>query len=729
MSSSSPSSSGKRSSGGGSENQGGEGGSGQTGSVERPARTKSVGQYQIFEKRLGRGSFSKVWLGERISDHTPVAVKVIDLRMLQSSKLRANLQKEIEISTELHHPNIMRMYGFHEGTSHVYLFLEYCPGGDLSTTIRKLHSLSEEQCCFWGFQLVFGISMLHSKNVMHRDLKPQNLLLSEDSLQATLKIADFGFAREIEEASMAETMCGTPLYMAPEVLGNQPYSTKADLWSVGVILFEMRTGYFPFSARDRSSLLRDILRGPVKRPREVDISDQLWSIIQGLLQVDVRRRMDHIELLSHPFWDKHRASPLPPVEGEMCLESLLSSFSECTIGSRSSSSIRGPEMPLAGASSNGALSSPAALLPQSHQGQNGVANGHHSPMNGHRSSPEGEPAPPKGDSPSHSKGELGHHRQPSPKLELPSAATHSMLLSDERVSSPPKNGKPTIPPLEIASPEGSDVGGIPEKLAHELNVATPSGHQTQASIDEDTSMDTLSIILRELREGLQSLQASSSEGSEFDSAESSLLQGVYENISHIEELAKQTWVISDTALRKAQKLDVGSAFPLLLQALHEYDYLSVAFSELQSFIGPKDQSAGTISRSSESVGSSTEDIIGNPFSRLHAWMQWIILDRKTCLEKAKLIASNLSSTQVFPDPHFVIFTEAMSMVKNATLMEYHGNGRGASRLYTKALLLLDYLARRGSHLNSQDRASIKETQQKVKARMAAVEDSATTQAV
>ena len=166
MSSSSPSSSGKRSSGGGSENQGGEGGSGQTGSVERPARTKSVGQYQIFEKRLGRGSFSKVWLGERISDHTPVAVKVIDLRMLQSSKLRANLQKEIEISTELHHPNIMRMYGFHEGTSHVYLFLEYCPGGDLSTTIRKLHSLSEEQCCFWGFQLgekrpSFGIDVHH----------------------------------------------------------------------------------------------------------------------------------------------------------------------------------------------------------------------------------------------------------------------------------------------------------------------------------------------------------------------------------------------------------------------------------------------------------------------------------------------------------------------------------------------------------------------------------------
>ena len=125
----------------------------------------------------------------------------------------ANLESEITIMRDYIHPNVVRLFENLTSGRHIYLILEYCPGGDMTKYIRKHHHLTEPVAKGFFLQLLDGLSFLHSKRVIHRDLKPQNLLLTESSPSALVKIADFGFAKHLTEASMAQTACGTPLYM------------------------------------------------------------------------------------------------------------------------------------------------------------------------------------------------------------------------------------------------------------------------------------------------------------------------------------------------------------------------------------------------------------------------------------------------------------------------------------------------------------------------------------
>lgn len=136
------------------------------------------------------------------------------------------------------------------------MVFEYCGGGDLSKYISQNKHLSEEMAKKFMTQLAAGLKYLHSLHIIHRDLKPHNLLLTSTNKEDhILKIADFGFAKTFDASTLSETVCGSPLYMAPEILKGQKYSSKADLWSVGTILFEMITGKPPFPARSTVELI------------------------------------------------------------------------------------------------------------------------------------------------------------------------------------------------------------------------------------------------------------------------------------------------------------------------------------------------------------------------------------------------------------------------------------------------------------------------------------------
>lgn len=177
---------------------------------------KRVGNFDLYNC-IGQGSFASVYRGVNRTTRSVVAVKAI-VRAKLNRKLQENLEAEISILQSIEHPNVMRLHEVQTTERHVYLVLEYCPGGDLMQVIRAKGAQSEEQTRLYLVQLAHGLKHLRQKNLIHRDLKPQNLLLSAPGPHGVLKIGDFGFARYMQQQDLAETLCGSPLYMAPEIL-------------------------------------------------------------------------------------------------------------------------------------------------------------------------------------------------------------------------------------------------------------------------------------------------------------------------------------------------------------------------------------------------------------------------------------------------------------------------------------------------------------------------------
>ena len=177
---------------------------------------KRVGGYDLFNC-IGQGSFASVYRGEHRATRRVVAVKAI-VRAKLNRKLLENLEAEISILQSIDHPNVMRLHEVQTTERHHYLMLEYCPGGDLMQVIRQRGAQSEAQTRVYLIQLAHGLHHMRQRNLIHRDLKPQNLLLSAPGPTGILKIGDFGFARHMAQQDLAETLCGSPLYMAPEIL-------------------------------------------------------------------------------------------------------------------------------------------------------------------------------------------------------------------------------------------------------------------------------------------------------------------------------------------------------------------------------------------------------------------------------------------------------------------------------------------------------------------------------
>ncbi|KAI0719856.1 kinase-like domain-containing protein [Cerioporus squamosus] len=240
---------------------------------------------------LGKGSFATVYRGYHEQTHYQVAIKTVNRSGL-SPKLFDNLQGEIEILKSLSHRHITRLLDVIRAERNIYLIMEFCAGGDLANYIKKRGrvegleyipspgaaptyyphpksgGLDEIVVRSFLRQLARAIKFLRARNLIHRDIKPQNLLLNpagQDEYARghplgvpVLKVADFGFARFLPQAMMAETLCGSPLYMAPEILSYQKYDSKADLWSVGAVLYEMAVGKPPFRAQNHIELLKKI---------------------------------------------------------------------------------------------------------------------------------------------------------------------------------------------------------------------------------------------------------------------------------------------------------------------------------------------------------------------------------------------------------------------------------------------------------------------------------------
>ncbi|KAL2336293.1 hypothetical protein Fmac_010739 [Flemingia macrophylla] len=265
-----------------------------------------IGDY-IMGPRIGSGSFAVVWRSRHRISGLEVAVKEIDKRQL-SSKVRENLLKEISILSTINHPNIIRLFEAIQTNDRIYLVLEYCAGGDLAAYSHRYGRVSEAVARHFMRQLAAGLQVLQEKNLIHRDLKPQNLLLATTAATPIMKIGDFGFARSLTQG-LADTLCGSPYYMAPEIIDNQKYDAKADLWSVGAILYQLVIGRPPFDGNSQLQLFQNILASTeLHFPSEalIELHSDCLDLCRNLLRRNPDERLNFKAFFNHNFLQEPR---------------------------------------------------------------------------------------------------------------------------------------------------------------------------------------------------------------------------------------------------------------------------------------------------------------------------------------------------------------------------------------------------------------------------------------
>lgn len=290
-----------------------------------------IGPYLYYKPAIGKGSFSRVYQGYNVTSKQPVAVKKISKDALKKMSI-SRLNKEIELIKKLDHPNIVRFFDVIQYNTDIYIISEFCDGGDFSTLLKT--PLSESMTKFYFRQLVEGLRYLQANNIVHRDLKPKNILLTKIDNTDILKIADFGFACQFEQSVMLETLCGTPLYMAPEIVKRNKYTPQTDLWSLGVILYEMLFHSHPYGKPyNLLDLIKKVEKNKIIMPKN-NLSSDCESLLTGLLQVDPKKRISWEDLFAHPWLALNiRPDPVPaadpkPGEPHECLPEMRNSVLE-----------------------------------------------------------------------------------------------------------------------------------------------------------------------------------------------------------------------------------------------------------------------------------------------------------------------------------------------------------------------------------------------------------------
>lgn len=213
----------------------------------------------VFHEVLGTGAFSEVFMAEEKSSNKKYAVKCINKRNL-SGKEEA-VENEIAILKKVNHPNIIRLWEIFDNKTHLYLVMDLVQGGELFDRIVEKGSYTEKDASDLIRQILLAVDYLHGQGIVHRDLKPENLLYYSPDDDSKIMISDFGLSKTEEDDSMMATACGTPGYVAPEVLKQKPYGKAVDCWAVGVICYILLCGYPPFYDESDANLFAQIMRG------------------------------------------------------------------------------------------------------------------------------------------------------------------------------------------------------------------------------------------------------------------------------------------------------------------------------------------------------------------------------------------------------------------------------------------------------------------------------------
>ena len=277
-----------------------------------------------LENKIGKGSFGEVYLTTKKGTDKLYATKKMQKTIVLQPKVKKFFNNEITILKTLDHPNIIKLYDIKQTINSYYLIFDLCNGGNLTSCLdkykKKYHlPFTQEIVQHIMTQIVNGLRYLHNSKILHRDIKLDNILLHYENnddlknaniLKANVKIIDFGFARYLEDNTLAESTLGSPIYMDPQILQKLNkidnntsfgYDQKADIWSLGAVCYEMLIGSPPFTASNLKELIDNIKKGNYSIPNNLKLSKEAISFINGMLQFNPQARLDINALANHDF--------------------------------------------------------------------------------------------------------------------------------------------------------------------------------------------------------------------------------------------------------------------------------------------------------------------------------------------------------------------------------------------------------------------------------------------
>ncbi|EGR29999.1 protein kinase domain protein [Ichthyophthirius multifiliis] len=264
--------------------------------------SKIIDNY-ILKEIAGSGQYGKVYKSTHLKTEQVYAIKVIKLEKFKSvPQLHQFTLNEIQTLTKINNPNVITFIEMLRSQNNVYLVYEFCDGGTLEDIIKQKKIICEKEAIHIFQQIINAFKCMFRENILHRDLKPSNILLHN----GVIKVADFGFCKTLLSASdLTQTMVGSPIYMAPEILKGCNYNIKADIWSMGVVLFEMLFGYCPYEDKTIAQLINQIDNKQLVIPKHINnISVQLEELLMRMLTIDPDRRIEWNTLLNHPLFEK-----------------------------------------------------------------------------------------------------------------------------------------------------------------------------------------------------------------------------------------------------------------------------------------------------------------------------------------------------------------------------------------------------------------------------------------
>ena len=260
-------------------------------------------------REIGSGSFGRVYLAKHLKTKVDYAIKVIDKRNKTNIEGKPYFRREIEIMSKIRHPNCVRLFGNFEDENFCYFIMEYIPGGNLYTLMSSNRNTGLNIYLVASIvrDLASAIYYLHNMNppIIHRDIKPENILLTNNK---KIKLTDFGWSNYIDfEGEQRSTLCGTPIYLAPEMITNSGHDKHVDIWCLGVLLFELLTGTPPFIGQNRVLLMKNIINVNIiwPSPPRLAIDPDAKDLISKILKKNPNERISLENMIKHNFFIKY----------------------------------------------------------------------------------------------------------------------------------------------------------------------------------------------------------------------------------------------------------------------------------------------------------------------------------------------------------------------------------------------------------------------------------------
>ena len=256
-------------------------------------------------KILGEGSFSKVYLAQHNKTQAQYAIKAIDKRNQENVDEKDYFKREAEIMYRIHHPNIVKLYGHFEDNTYCYFIMEYMSGGNAYSLVPKhgFRKISDQQVASILKDVISATYYLHHMvpPIIHRDIKPENVLFNSEM---KAKLTDFGWSNYLNKSHQKRmTMCGTPVYLAPELVNNFGHDHRVDIWCIGVLMFELLTGQPPWMGNDVQTLKFNIARMKIRWQKNMDLD--AVDLLKKTLRYNPEERISLRNMLMHPFFTKY----------------------------------------------------------------------------------------------------------------------------------------------------------------------------------------------------------------------------------------------------------------------------------------------------------------------------------------------------------------------------------------------------------------------------------------